>query len=200
MESYEEWRLIFEVGKGKDVDWVIDKSAARVPDDVDIHRRGDQILVYAFTEQAAREACDVLSEHLVDIGVTPISTMSRWNPGGERWQDPALPVEPPKRDIDPAWAALGELAWEVRLRCQSGKEARRVAQELLAEGYPTITGARDRITVGVAAVNEAWLLADELRLRVPTAEITVRPLSHWRRWLIRQRLLGNYAGGGGGAG
>jgi hypothetical protein len=126
--------------------------------------------------------------------------MTRWNPGAERWQDPALPVEAPKRDIGPEWVALGELAWEVRVRSQSGREARRLVQELLKAGHPTIAGLRNRITVGVADESAARTLANDLRLRAPTAEITIRALSRWRQWLIRQRLLGNYASGGDGGG
>jgi hypothetical protein len=198
VETYEEWRLIFEVGKAKDVDRAVDDSAERVPDDVDIHRRGDQILIYAFTEEAARAAGDVLSERLVNVGVNPVWTMTRWNPGGECWQDPALPVESRETDIGPEWAALGELAWEVRVRSQIGSEARRLAEDLISEGYPMITGLRNRVTVGVADETEASLLANDLRLQAPTATIAVRPLSRWRRWLIRQRLLGNYAATGGG--
>jgi hypothetical protein len=200
VEAYDEWRLIFEVGN-KDVGRVVDEAASRVPNDVDVHTRGDQILVYALSKEATRTAETILSELLTQIGVAPIATLTRWNPGAERWQDPSLPVEPPKRDIGPAWAALGELAWEVRVRSQSRSEARSLAEEALQAGHPTITGRGNRVTVGVATQEDAASLADELRLRVPTAQIATRPLSRWRRWLIRQRLLGNYAAGGdGGAG
>jgi hypothetical protein len=196
MESYEEWRLIFDVGK-RNARAVLEEAGDAM-EDVDIYRRGDQILVYAPSEGAIREAEKLVSRLLEQRGLTTASTLTRWNPGAERWQDPALPVEPPDRDIAPEWAALGELGWEVRIRSQDGKEARRLAEELSRGGRPTTSGLGNRVTVGVADQSEASALADDLRLAAPTARIEIRPLSRWRRWLIRQRVLGNYAAGGGG--
>ena len=199
METYEEWRLIFDVGK-RDALAVAKEAAARLTDEVDVHRRGDQLLVYARSERAIGDAEKLVSRLLAERGASTAAALTRWNPGAERWQEPSLPIEPPSRPIDPEWVALGELAWEVRVRSQDGREARRLAQELAAGGRPTITGLGNRLTVGVTDQREAAALASELRLRAPTARIETRPLSRWRRWLIRQRVLGNYGGDGGGDG
>ena len=195
METYEEWRLIFEVGKRHGL-LIAEEAAERAPEGVDVHRRGDQILVYAHSKNEIEEGERLVSRLLEAHGLTTLATLARWNPGAERWQDPSLPVEPPREAIGPEWAALGELAWEVRVHSQDGRETRGLGDELTREGRPTITGLRHRITVGVADEAEARDLAQELRLRAPTAKIAVRPLSGWRRWLIQQRLLGNYGGGG----
>jgi hypothetical protein len=194
VETYDEWRLIFDADK-KDARRVVREAASRLPEDVHVHTRGHEILVYGFTEEATKEAGHVVSELLTEIGVAPHATLTRWNPGGECWQDPSLPVEPPRRDIGPDWASLGELAWEVRIRSQSRSEARSLADELQRAGHATITGLGNRITVGVASERAAATLAENLRLRASTAEIATRPLSRWRTWQIRQRLLGNYGGG-----
>jgi hypothetical protein len=199
VESYEEWRLIFDVGK-RNALAVSDEAIGQTAEDVDIHRRGDQLLVYARSEEALGEAERLVSRLLELRGVTTASTLTRWNPGAERWQDPSLPVEPPRHAIGPEWAALGELGWEVRIRSQDAKEARRLAQELIDAGLPTITGLGNRITVGAPDQQEASRLAEDFRLRAPSARIQTRPLSRWRRWLIRQRLLGNYGSGGGDGG
>jgi hypothetical protein len=175
---------------------VIEEARAQAPDEVDVHRRRGQVLVYALSEDDARAAEKLVAGLLGAKGLTTASTLTRWNPGAERWQDPALPVEHRTYDIGPDWAALGELAWEVRVRLQTVKDARRLAEELLDAGHPTITGLGNRVTIGVVDEGEAFALKDELRLRAPTAEITVRPLSRWRRWLIRQRLFKNHAPGG----
>ncbi len=196
MEVYDEWRLIFDVGDKWKAVGVIEEALEQAAEDVDIHRRGNQILVYALSEEAIRETEKLVSRLLEKRGLTTASTLTRWNPGGERWQDSSLPVEAQQYDIGPEWVALGELGWEVRIRLQDGKEARRLAQELLKAGRPTISGLGSRVTVGVADQLEAEALADELRLSAPTARIESRPLSRWRRWLIRQRALGNYSGGG----
>jgi hypothetical protein len=199
VDTYEQWRLIFDVGKWNAIA-VGDEAAREAPEDVDIHRRGDELLVYAPSKERIREAERLVARLLEQRGMTTASTLTRWNPGGERWQDPSLPVEPSRRAIGPEWAALGELGWEVRVRSQDAKEPRGLAQEMLDAGRPTITGLGNRITVGASSHEEALALADELRLRAPTARIEIRPLSRWRRWLIRQRLVGNYASGGGDGG
>jgi hypothetical protein len=198
METYEEWRLIFDVGKRNAL--AVVEDAHELPEEVDLHRRGDQLLVYAPSKQASGDAEKLVSRLLAERGVSSASVLSRWNPGAERWQDPSLPVEPPSRPIDPEWVELGELAWEVRIRSQEGKEARRLAQELAAGGHPSITGLGNRVTVGVADQQEAAALAAQLRFKAPTARIETRPLSRWRRWLIRQHILGNYGGAGGDSG
>jgi hypothetical protein len=194
VETYEEWRLIFDVGKANAAA-VVEDAAGELPEEVDLHRRGDQLLVYAPSEQVVQDAARLVMRLLDRRGVSTAGALSRWNPGAERWQEPSLPVEPPSRTIEPEWAALGELAWEVRVRSQDAKEARRLAQELAAAGHPTITGLGNRLTVGFADQQEAAALASELRLRAPTARIETRPLSRWRRWMIRQRILGNYGEG-----
>lgn len=197
METYEEWRLSFEIGQAKQLDEIIEAAGAETSDDVDIHRRGTQILVYARTEEGIRAAEQSLSRLLALRGISVLSTLTRWNPGGERWQDPALPVEPPRRVIGWDWAELGELGWEVRVRTQSRDEAERLVKQLQSDGHPTTSDGSKRLMAGVRDESEARALAEELRLEAPLATILVRPLSRWRRWLIRQRLLGNYAGGGG---
>jgi hypothetical protein len=197
VETDEEWQLVFDVG-WRTARAVSNEASAQLPDDVDIHSHDTEIFVYARSEQSVRNAEEVVSRLLEERGASTASTLTRWNPATESWQDPSLPVEPPSRPIDPAWAALGELAWEVRVRSQDGREARKLAQDLAADGHPTITGLGKRLTVGVADQSEAAALASELRLRAPTARIETRPLTRWHRWLIRQRALGNYGDGGGG--
>jgi hypothetical protein len=198
VETYEEWRLILDVGKKNALQVVEDLG--RVPNGVDVHRRGDQLLVYAPSEETIREAERVIGRRLEQRGLTTHSALTRWNPGEERWQDPDLPVEPSTQMIGPEWAALGELGWEVRVRSQDGREARRLAAELSESGHPTVTGLGNRITVGVADRAAATALAENIKLEAPTARIETRPLSRWRRWLIRQRILGNYGAGGGDGG
>jgi hypothetical protein len=194
VETYEEWRLIFEVGK-RDARGVIDEAIAETPDDVDIHRRGDQILAYAHSEEAIQKAENVVSRLLELRGLTTASDPDALESGRRALARPPSPDRTCTARHRPGMggarrARLGSSA-------QDGGEARRLTQELSEAGHPTITGLGNRITVGVADQLESSSLADDLRLRAPTARIQTRPLSRWRRWLIRQRLLGNYAGSGG---
>jgi hypothetical protein len=199
-ETYEEWRLVFDVPVHADeLDAVVENSCALVPETVDIHRRdrGD-IAVYAPTEALIRTAQPVVEECLREFAIPFSAELKRWNPRGECWQDPKLPVEPFERGLDPAWLDLDELAWEVRLRLTSRAETTRLADELRNDNLAVITDGWRRLTVGVADEEVARALADDLRLRAPAfTRIELRPLSRWRRWLIRQGLVGGYADGGG---
>ncbi len=50
------------------------------------------------------------------------------------------------------------------------------------------------VTVGAEDSAAAAELADRLRLELPPGSSVVpRPLSNFRRWLLRETLLGNYA-------
>ena len=95
-------------------------------------------------------------------------------------------------------ATLDEAAGEVRLRFPHGWEADQARSKLLERDAPVIGDGSKRLMIGVADEGTARQRASELRLAVPTATIEVRPLSRWRRWQLRQMLVGNYGGGDGG--
>jgi hypothetical protein len=197
--EYEEWRLVFDAPANADgLDEVIGDALASACPDVDIHRRdrGD-VAVYAYSEPAVREAGTTVERGLDRLGIPFTSELKRWNPGEERWQDPRLPVAPPSRRLGPEWLDLDDLGWEVRLRLDGRRATAELAESLREEGLPTITDGWKRLTVGAADEEAARSLADDLRLRSPFARIDVRPLSRWRRWLIRHGLVGGYADGGG---
>ncbi|HEX9351574.1 MAG TPA: hypothetical protein VF877_09910 [Gaiellaceae bacterium] len=201
--TYEEWRIVAKVLDRRDaLSAVIDQMRATTPPEVDVHARGhDEIMIYAFTEAEMRSAEQALASIAAREGVTVQTTLTRWNPGGEQWQDPELPIEPMETPLDPEWIAVGDLGWEVRVKAQTRKAARRVENDLRAKGRPLLIDGLRRITVGVANEQEARQLAEEIRWADPLAAIQVRPLSGWRRWRIREAVLGGYAAGDlGGAG
>ena len=196
--EYEEWRLVFDLPpNAHGLDEVIAAALATAPPDVDIHRRdrGD-LAVYAYSEPVIRKAGDTVERGLGRLGIAFTSELRRWNPGEERWQDPRLPVAPASRPLGPEWLDLDDLGWEVRLRLEGRRQTAELAETLREEGLPTITDGWKRLTVGVADERAARSLGDDLRLRSPFARIEVRPLSRWRRWLIRHGLVGGYADGG----
>jgi hypothetical protein len=196
-ETYEEWRLVAKVlDRRKVLPAIVDQLRAIARPGVDVHARGrDEIMIYAFTEAEARVAERALESIADREGVRVQTELTRWNPGEEQWQDPALAIEPMESPLDPEWVAVGELGWEVRVKAQARKYARRVEKEVRAKGHPLFTDGLRRITVGLADEHEARQLAEEIRWSDPLAAIQVRPLSRWRRWRIREAVLGGYAGG-----
>lgn len=197
MDEYTEWRVVAKVpDRGSRLDTIIAEVRATTGPDVDIHRRGwREILIYAFTEEEIRDAHRELTKLLARDAIPAETTFTRWNPGKERWQEPSLPVEPPRRPLPPAWVDLGELGYELRIRLQSVEERRRLEALLQDEGRPTFTDGWKRLVVGAVDEKEAEKLADDLRLKAPLAQMNVRPLTRFRRWLIRRSDAGDYGSG-----
>jgi hypothetical protein len=197
---YEEWRLLVNVHDGGAIlDDVVEEVRKDTEETVDVHRRGRHgIAVYAFTEEAARRAENTLIGVLRRFGRNADTQLTRWNPGRERWQDPALAIDPTPTPLTPDWNELGELAWEVRVKLEERGEARALEQDLRGQGRPTRSDGRTRFMVGAADQSTAAAIAEQIMLRAPFAKIEVRRLSRFRRWLIRQSVLGNYASPAGG--
>lgn len=161
------------------------------------HRTG--VRVYAGTRAEIDHALKLIGEQLAARGTQTQILLSRWNPGTERWQAPELPVEPPRLPDPDPWAGLDELAWEVRLRFDRHADADSLVQGLQHEGVAVLGGWRCCL-VPVADHETARQRAGELRLSAPFAEIEVRPISRFRRWMIRQQVFGNYGASGGESG
>jgi hypothetical protein len=195
--TYEEWRIVAKILERQEaLAGVVDQLLAITPADVDVHPRGrDEIMIYAFTKAELRSAEQALARIAEREGVSLQTSLTRWNPAEEQWQDPELPIEPMEVPLDPEWIAVGELGWEVRVKAQARKDARRVESYLRTKGRPLFMDGLRRITVGVADEHDARQLAEEIRWTDPLAAIQVRPLSRWRRWRIREAVLGGYAAG-----
>jgi hypothetical protein len=196
LPRYEEWRLSFVLPDG-DVKTgaFLEQLRGRLPDGVDAHRKGRRgIRLYADSRESIMSAETVASELLALHGIRCTLDQSVWNPGEERWQSPLLPVEPPRGPLPDAWSGLDGAAWEIRLRFPHGWEAAQLHTKLIQRDAAVICNGK-RVTIGIADERTARQRAGELRLAAPTATIEVRPLSRWRRWLLHQGLLGNYADG-----
>jgi hypothetical protein len=81
------------------------------------------------------------------------------------------------------------------VKLQRSSDLGRLKQQLREEGRPLFTDGWKRMTVGVASREEAVELSFKLRSAAPLSDIQVRPMTRFRRWLIRQEELGNYASG-----
>ena len=199
--DYEEWRLAFELPEGTTKPGELLKRLRELlPSEVDAHRKGRRgIRLYAGSRESIAAAEAVVSRVLMSNRAHASLDLTRWNPGAERWQSPLLPVEPPATTLPDEWSALDEMAWEVRLRLPRARDARRLQSNVRKHDAAVLRNGK-RLTIGVADEQTARQRAGELRLAAPTATIEVRPLSRWRIWLLRQRLVGNYGDGGGNGG
>lgn len=212
LPEYEEWRLALVLPEGDlKAGALVSELRSRLPSSIDIHRKGRRgVRLYTDSRSLIAEAEDVLRERLESHRVRADLELTRWNAGEERWQSPLLPVQPPRAPLPDEWSTLDEMAWEVRMRFEHQWEADQLLHELRKKDAPAVGGWK-RCLVVLPDEATARQRAAELRLAAPLAEMEVRPLSRFRRWLIRQKLFGNYGdsasagawsgdGGGGGGG
>jgi hypothetical protein len=195
LPEYEEWRLEVTLPEGEvktgDVLAALRECA---PEGVDVHRKGRRrIRLYADSRASVDEAQARASELLAELRLRAPLDLRRWNPGEERWQSPFLPVDPPRQGLPDSWSALDEAAWEIRLRFEHDWERLQLETKLRDRDAAVISDRSKRLMIAVATEELARQRAAELRLAARTAEIEVRPLSRWRRWLLHQKLVGNYA-------
>ena len=154
---------------------------------------GDEDVAYARDEASARTARWALEEAASETGIGVDVVVERWNPGSAEWQDPHLPVEPapepePWVDID-----FDALQYEVRLHVPDEQSADELRQELQAEGARFLNDGSRTIELGAYDEEEAQAIADDLRVRASVgSEVEIRELTAMRRWLAKERMLGNY--------
>jgi uncharacterized membrane protein YgcG len=118
-----------------------------------------------------------------------------WSEKHHRYVDPAAPDEDP--DTHDVWIdselTPGNIGWRVRLELASVFEFRRVRGQLPALRRPIIQTGNCTIDLGAKDFDDAHAIAAQASaiegvVRVHPTEIK----GHLSRWLIRQRLAGNY--------
>jgi hypothetical protein len=169
------------------------RRASELAPDLDANAGHAYVFAYASDEASARTVRWALEEAASETGIGVDVVVERWNPGRAEWQDPALPVEPvpklaPWVDID-----FDALRYEVRLHVPSTHDGVELTQELRAEGARFLGDGSRVLELGAYDEEEAQAIADDLRLRAPVgSEVEVRELTAFRRWLAKERMLGNY--------
>src|SRR4051794_10650632 len=178
----EDWRIRVTV-QG---DWSHDRLEARtVADDVSAamgdrvagSRDGDELFLYAPTEEAARAAEEVVRADLADHGSHGTVELTRWHDDAGEWKpaDVPLPATDAERAAehasmvaqeDAASAADSAAAWEIRVDLPSRGDARRLAARLEAEGVEPVRRWK-YLFVGATDEDAARAWADELRATLP---------------------------------
>jgi hypothetical protein len=174
--------------------------------DTDVEARRARISCFASNEGAARDLerrilrlVEAMSEPTLQIA----PTIRAWSDERHRYVDPAAPDEDP--DSHELWVdselAPGEVRWRVRLELASVFEFRRVRRQLPPLRRPVIDTGNRHIDLGTRDEADA---AETARLTLALDGVTATTPSpirgRLRRWLIRQKLAGNYAVGADGSG
>jgi hypothetical protein len=144
-----------------------------------VTRDGSEVFLYASTPAQARAAeaavREVLEHHDAKADV---SSVERWHPVEERWEDASVPLpqtgdelatEHARQEKDEAAESrrLGVAEWEVRVDLPSHRDAVELAERLEAEGISPIVRRWKYLLIGAATDEEAAALAERIRAEAP---------------------------------
>jgi CO/xanthine dehydrogenase Mo-binding subunit len=189
----DDWRITASAYGDEDLHELARRATELAPE-LDVNAGHSYVFVYGSDDASARTARWALEEAASATGTAADVVVERWNPGRTEWQDPALPVEPAPKlewwvDID-----FDRLRYEVRLHSPDSRSVDELARELLSEGARFLDRGGRVLAVGAYDEEEAQAIADDLRVRAPVgSEIEIRELTAMRRWLAKERVLGNYS-------
>ena len=147
-----------------------------------VSRDGPVVFFYAGTGDQARKAHKLIHSLASEHGWRVESQLERWHAVAERWEDPdtAIPSSASARRAEHAELiqqereqsqAEGFPAWEVRVRCESHRDAKQLAEQLAAEGIPSVRRWR-YLLVGALDEDSAAQLADRIQREAPAGVTT----------------------------
>jgi hypothetical protein len=167
--------------RARDLD---DDARTRLGRDIMVTRDGSRIVLYAGSEEQAREAERVMRSLVDEDGLTAEIAVTRWHPVEGAWKDASIPLpataEEEEAEYEAREAAEAEEAgetheydWHVVVGGLDGRdEARAVAERLEGEGLPVAQRWR-YVVVGALTEEQAEEIAERLRAEVPEGEVSV---------------------------
>jgi hypothetical protein len=158
---------------------VEDDVRRRLGHRVAVSADGPRVLVYAGTEDAAREADQVVRQVMAQRGLGADFALDRWHPVEEEWQDADVPMpqtdeqrqaEHQRLEADETRESLatGHARWEVRVELPSHHDAVALADRLQAEGRPVIRRWKF-LVLGANDEDDARDLARVIKQEAPAA-------------------------------
>jgi hypothetical protein len=142
---------------------------------------GEELFAYAGTRDQAERAATLIGKLAGEHGWDLTTELRHWHPTAEEWEDPDAPDAGPGEeraelmaDEDAESAAQGYPDFEVRVTADSRQHAEQLADQLAADGLPTVR--RDRyLLLGATDEDGAAALAERVRSLVPPkADVTVQ--------------------------
>ena len=122
-----------------------------------VSREGHVVFVYTSSALEAERARGIIEAELRELDAHANELrIEHWLADEDRWDD-----EAPGLDVEEDMLARGYAPWEVRIECESVAEARRLADELEAEGYGVVRRFR-YVVAGTSTREEAKRLAERL--------------------------------------
>lgn len=154
-----------------------DEARKRLGGSVIVTRDGTKLFLYAWHEESAREAYQVVRDLMEEEKLSGEVTLMRWHPAADEWRDadeavpesgPALEAELESheerelRELE----RTGKYDWEAILELPSLREARHFARDLEDRKLP-VRRRFKYVMVGALTEEDAQELAIELHERAP---------------------------------
>lgn len=163
-----------------------DDLRRRLAHRVAVSADGPRIYLYAGTENAAREADQVVREVLAQHDLEADFALDRWHPVEEEWEsaDAAMPQTAEEREAEHQRleaeetresVATGHAQWEVRVELPSHHDAVHLADRLQAEGRPVIRRWK-YLVLGANDSDDAEALARVIQQEAPGASVHAEEL------------------------
>ena len=161
---------------------VEDDVRRRLGHRVAVSADGPHVYLYAGTEDAAREADQVVRQVMAQHGVAADYALDRWHPAEEEWQDADVPIPQTDEQLQAEHqrleaeetresVATGHAQFEVRVELPTHQEAVALAERLEAKGRPVIRRWKF-LVLGANDSDDARDLAEVIRQEAP-ADATV---------------------------
>jgi len=155
--SNEDWRVEitlddeqsgYDLGerlRSQDLD---EEARERLGKQIYVSRNGPQLFLYAGSEEQARAAEAVVRELVAADGLTAeFRGVTRWHPVEQEWKDSSIPLprtddeiraEQERREAAERREAeeQGTYDWVVKINASEGGDAKRIAEQLEAQGHP----------------------------------------------------------------
>jgi hypothetical protein len=182
----DDWRLRVDLHEGERASEMADRLDAfdrehgletSFVDRVVVSRDGAEIFCYAATREQTEAAEQAIRSLAAEHRWAVDTELKHWHPTAEEWEDPDKPL--PRTDAERA-AERAELMeeerqeskeqgypdYEVRVKCGSHADARRLAEKLRQEGIPSVHRWQF-VVIGAADEDDANALAERIRSEAP---------------------------------
>lgn len=179
---------------------VTDDARRRLGGRVAVSSDGPRLFLYAGSEDAARQAQQVVSGLLAAHGLAAGAiAVERWHPAAEDWEDAsvALPQTSAERAAEherleqeetAQSLTTGHATWEVRVELPSHRQAAELARRLQAEGRPVIRRWAF-LVLGANDEDDANELAQVIRQEAPPgARVQAQEIGPLLPFIVTGRL------------
>jgi hypothetical protein len=197
-----EWCLVVRPKEDATADerQLIDLALAMREPSFDFERDGADVLVFGDAKHSVVRLEKAVLHTLAESGVAGAVIVplwvGRWDGKGDGYVFPAWIGERQATAEREPVVSPDEIRWSVSLAPRTAFEWQELRDALRALGRLKLSEDDHRLEVGARDHLDAQALLAELRAASLIRDGEAKPMTRFRRWRVRQQLLGNYVGAG----